>query len=145
MQLFVQEWSIQEKTTFPAQVQIDNKTKNEGELIAKDKKFIESARTPHLLYYPRKGIESETSADTLKLLLDRKELPSNMEELFDGWFNFRIINKEEKTCDCANFYKNGYCKHIVGLKVQTGELSDPEIKQKKKPGRKAQITKALQT
>ena len=98
MQLFVQEWSINEKLLSQSKSKLIIKQKIEGELIAKDKKFIESARALHLLCYPWKGIESETPADTLLLLLNRNELPLNMED-------FRIINKEEKTCDAQIFIR----------------------------------------
>ena len=130
MSLFIQEWSIVEKTSFPNQILTDSKTRKEGEELLK-KRFLESDRTPHLLYYPRKGIEESDLNSTLLLLLERKELPSCMNELFDGWFNFRIIDKQKKTCDCAQFFKSNYCKHIVALKIINGELSDPEIKKNK--------------
>ena len=52
MSLLIQEWSIVEKTSFPNQIQIDSKTRKEGEELLK-KRFLESDRIPHLLYYPR--------------------------------------------------------------------------------------------
>jgi len=48
------------------------------------------------------------------------------------------------SCDCCDYYKYKYCKHIIALNLQNGRLTDPEIEKKKKRGRKSKITKALQ-
>ena len=130
MSLEIQEWSIVEKTSFPNQIQIDSKTRKEREELLK-KRVFESDRILHLLYCPRKGIEESDLNSTLLLLFERKELSNCMSELFDEWFNFRIIDKQKKTCDWAHFFKSNYCKRIIALKMLNGELSDPEKRKTK--------------
>ena len=79
----------------------------------------------------------------LVVRISRQGLPQSVEELFSSWGQFRTINSEEKTCDCCYYFKYGYCKHVLALMMIKGELKDPVLKKKNKPGRKPQIKKAL--
>jgi len=60
MKDFVQKWSLQEKTTFPNQVEFFTSIKNDALECAKEENFMFHPQTPNLLYYPRKGIPKET-------------------------------------------------------------------------------------
>jgi hypothetical protein len=143
MKDFICEWSIQEKTSFPSQVNYKAAIRKAAEERAKDENFYYSEQSPDLLYYPRKGIDKIVLNRALEQLLLRKNIPQNLDEFYQGWCYFRVINVSMNQCDCADFYKYGYCKHLLALKMLDGELADPQIKEKKKRGRRALITKAL--
>jgi len=143
MRDFVTEWSTLEKTSFPNQITYLSKIRKDAEERAKEENFMFSERTPELLYYPRKGVTSEKLTLALTKLLQRKEFPSNFQELYEGWSYFRIVDPILKKCDCGDYFKYSYCKHTLAIQILEGEVGDPEIQEKKKRGRKANITKAL--
>ena len=144
MKDFLREWSMVEKSSFPLQVELSNKAKKQAENIITNASFLESKKTRGFLYCTRKGIEIDELEMALERYVSRKPLPINADDLFENWGYFRTINIIEKTCDCVDFFKYSYCKHVIALMMMTGELEDPSIKEKKKVGRKPHITKALQ-
>jgi len=144
MKDFIREWSLQEKTVFPINVEFLVSIKKSAEMRAKEENFMYHDETPDLLYYPRKGVSIENLKVALASLIQRNTIPANLEELYQGWCYFRIIDPIRSICDCGQFYKYGYCKHTIAVQIFEGILADPEIKEKKKRGRKANITKALQ-
>lgn len=143
MKDFVTEWSTLEKIKFPSTLNYSEKIKTQGSLLLKENGLITHRNTPNLLYCPRKGIEKTSINMALRNLLQRKEFPATLDELFKGWINFRTLDKRTKSCNCAEFYKSSYCKHLIALKIKNKELADPDIKAKNKRGRKGLISKAL--
>lgn len=144
MKDFIREWSIQEKTKFPYMVAHLSSIKKAAEKSAQEDPFIYHNLTPNVLYYPRKGIPKDELEEALKSLFKRGIIPQSFKELHEGWCYYRTINPIQNQCDCAEFYKYNYCKHILAIQILDGQLADPEIKEKKKRGRKSNITKALQ-
>ena len=144
MKDFIREWSIQEKTKFPYRVEHLTAIKKAAEKIAQEDPFIYYNSTPNALHYPRKGIPKEELEEALKSLIKRGAIPNFFKELHEGLYYFRIINPIQNQCDCSEFYKYNYCKHSLAIQILDGALVDPDIKEKKKRGRKSNITKALQ-
>lgn len=142
---FVREWSTQEKTTFPLNLEYSTKVKKQALEIVDNAFFLESRNSVGFLYCTRKGVDTDEDVqEILEKHLLRNPLPDNADELFEYWGYFRTINVIHQTCDCAEFSKRNYCKHIIALKILSGEFQDPDIKEKKKKGRKPHITKALE-
>jgi len=144
MKDFIREWSTLDKTSFPLQYDYKERTKTEARKVLDKSLFLTIEATPDFIYCLRKRIP-ETQIEKIKNdYIQKNPLPQNMDELYEGWGCLRIININRQTCDCSNFFKYGYCKHIIALKVMSKELDDPIIKPLKKPGRKPKMTKALQ-
>jgi len=143
IQDFLREWSTLEKTSFSLQVEYKKCIIKEAEKIVKENAFLSSPLTPNCLYYPRKGIPANLIETNLQHHLNREILPANIDDLFKNFGNFRTINKELKSCDCSSYHKYKYCKHLIAIMIVDEELHDPEIKEKKKRGRKKFITTAL--
>ena len=71
MREFVQQWSTSEKTSFPYQVNYSTHSLKEAKERAKQENFLKVIETPHLLYYPRKGISTNTLTLALQKLRKR--------------------------------------------------------------------------
>jgi len=79
----------------------------------------------------------------LDLHISKDKVINTMEEYFNAYSKFRTVNVLTQTCDCGNFAKFSFCKHLIATKILNGDLKEPEIKPKGKPGRKPYITKTL--
>jgi len=149
IQDFLREYSKQENTTFIAESTIGKKIKKAAESIVQNEKvlFFEYEGKENFLYYPRKDMQQNSERQLINSLHNFIEnldhMPKDMNEHYETKQYFRTINLTEKTCDCSNFYKYAYCKHIISFKIFDGELADPEVKARRKPGRKAKATTAL--
>ena len=143
MKEFIIEWSAQNKISFPNQVTYKSEIMRAAEERTKEENFVFSEETPDKLYYPRKGVSKELLNTALIALLNRKDIPDTLNELHKGWSYYRIIDVLQNECNCADFYRYNYCKHLLSLQMLDGQLGDPEIKAKGKRGRKPTISKAL--
>ena len=121
MKGFLQEWSTVEKIAFPTALQYKEIVKKQAEQIIKNNLLLKSTRTPGILYCLRKRIDIEDPAPLLEKFLKRKRLPSNVDELFEGWGIFRTVNTIKDSCDCANSLKFNYCKHRLAVKIVNAE------------------------
>jgi len=145
MREFITEWSTGIKTAFPIQFEYKKEILKAGEDLARDIKFVYFEEESNLLYSLRKGICSSEDeiAVALEQMQNRPLLPKSIDELFVGWCNFRTLNKLDLSCDCCEYFKYKYCKHLIALNIKEGRIANPVLEKKKTPGRKAKISAAL--
>ena len=85
MKDFIREWSIQEKTSFPSKAEYLAAIRRAAQNTIKEEDFIYSDKTPNVIYYPRKGVTKEVLQVALKRLLQRGNIPTNLDELHKDW------------------------------------------------------------
>ena len=146
MKEFLIVYSSKEKTTFQIHASVPPKIKAVAEMFVKEKKYYSTSSEPHKLFFLRKRIEfgnDELLKESLELHAKKEKVIDTMEEYFNLYSKFRMVNILTQQCDCGNFAKYSYCKHLIASKILSGELKEPEVKKKGKPGRKPYIKKAL--
>jgi len=117
MKDFVREWSTLEKTSFPIQYNYKERVRNQAKILVETESILKIEEMPGFLFCLRKRLAKDQKDIVLEKFTKRKHLPANAEELHEGWGCLRVINTLHQTCDCGNFQKYGYCKHIIALKI----------------------------
>ena len=71
-----------------------------------------------MLLCPRKGITLDENVISLALqqFQNRTVSPNNIDEFLHNGVTFRSIDQFNMICDCSDYYKYKYCKHIIALK-----------------------------
>ena len=147
MKDFLREYSTLDKTEFKDSVQYSAKHLEQSKKILEDAQGVMfEDKNKNLYYFARKGmmkLEKGILLVALEKHMNCIEVPKSIAQHHESKMYFRTVNFDTKTCDCTNFYKYSYCKHILMLKIMKGELADPFIMEKGKPGRKSKFSKAL--
>lgn len=115
-------YSTKEKTSFSDSYTYLPKVLEQAEILAKDETlFIEVDEVDDFIFFIRKNRDPENKEVYIEKMLNRPRFPRNTTELFTSFQIFRSFNIETEECDCSCYWKLGYCKHLLAVRIKNGK------------------------